>query len=200
MSGRPRTGPSPVDRARPGSKHHVITDAGGTPLAITLTGGNRHDITQLLPLFDAIPRIRGVTGRPRHGPRQLFADRGYDFDKYRRLLWKRGIKPVVARSGVPHGSGLGSVRWVVERANAWIHGFRRLRIRWEIRDDIHEAFQPPGVLGEFGHLLAHGCFAGEIVGPAQRLLVGHGVEAERVEGTAGKGCRHASDPDEPTCE
>ncbi|MEU5547918.1 hypothetical protein AB0G85_37370 [Streptomyces sioyaensis] len=22
----------------------------------------------------------------------------------------------------------------------WIHGFRRLRIRWEIRDDIHEAF------------------------------------------------------------
>ncbi|WP_445530019.1 transposase [Streptomyces cyslabdanicus] len=43
-------------------------------------------------------------------------------------------------AGVPHGSGLGSVRWVVERTNAWIHGFRRLRIRWEIRDDIHEAF------------------------------------------------------------
>jgi hypothetical protein len=69
----------------------------------------------------AIPRIRGVTGRSRHRPRQLFADRGYDFDKYRRLLWKRGIKPVIARRGVPHGSGLGSVRW-------------------EIRDDIHEAF------------------------------------------------------------
>ncbi|MBD0708307.1 IS5 family transposase, partial [Streptomyces sp. CBMA291] len=29
---------------------------------------------------------------------------------------------------------------VVERTNAWIHGFRRLRIRWDIRDDIHEAF------------------------------------------------------------
>jgi transposase InsO family protein len=40
----------------------------------------------------------------------LFADRGYDFDKYRRLLWKRGIKPVIARRGVPHGSGLGSSR------------------------------------------------------------------------------------------
>jgi len=139
-SGRPKTGPSPVDRARPGSKHHVITDAGGTPLAITLTGGNRHDVTQLLPLLDAIPRIRGKTGRPRHRPRQLFADRGYDYDKYRRLLWKRGIKPVIARRGVPHGSGLGTVRWVVERTNAWIHGFRRLRIRWDIRDDIHEAF------------------------------------------------------------
>ncbi|MGX1887815.1 IS5/IS1182 family transposase, partial [Streptomyces sp. NPDC055287] len=31
-------------------------------------------------------------------------------------------------------------RWVVERAFAHLHWFRRLRIRWEIRDDIHEAF------------------------------------------------------------
>lgn len=106
----------------------MITDANGTPLAVTLTGGNRHDSTQLLPLLDAIPHIKGRRGRPRHRPRQLFADRGYDYDKCRRLLWKRGIKPVIARRGVPHGSGLGTVRWVVERTNAWIHGFPRLRI------------------------------------------------------------------------
>lgn len=42
-------GPSPVDRARPGSKHHLIVDRHGTPLAATLTGGNCHDVTQLLP-------------------------------------------------------------------------------------------------------------------------------------------------------
>ncbi|MEV5122036.1 IS5 family transposase [Streptomyces decoyicus] len=139
-SGRPQTGPGPVGRARPGSKHHVITDAHGTPLAITLTGGNRRDVTQLLPLLDAIPKIKGRTGRPRHRPRQLLSDRGYGFDKYRRLLWKRGIKPVIARRGVLHGSELLTVRWVVQRTNAWIHGFRRLRVRWDIRDDIHEAF------------------------------------------------------------
>jgi len=45
------TGPSLVDRARAGSKHHLMTDASGLPLAITLTGGNRNDITQLLPLL-----------------------------------------------------------------------------------------------------------------------------------------------------
>jgi hypothetical protein len=28
----------------------------------------------------------------------------------------------------------------VARAFAHLHWFRRLRIRWEIRDDIHEAF------------------------------------------------------------
>lgn len=39
-----------------------------------------------------------------------------------------------------HGSGRGAQRWVVERAFAHLHWFRRLRIRWEIRDDIHEAF------------------------------------------------------------
>ena len=39
-----------------------------------------------------------------------------------------------------HGSGLGKTRWVVERSLSWLHQFRRLRIRWERRADIHEAF------------------------------------------------------------
>jgi transposase len=95
----------------------LIVDRHGTPLAVTLTGGNRHDVTQLLPLLDAVPPIRGARGRPRRKPRRLYADRGYDFDKYRHLLWKRGIKPLITRRGVAHGSGLGKVRWVVERAS-----------------------------------------------------------------------------------
>ncbi|WP_241540097.1 IS5 family transposase [Streptomyces sp. M41(2017)] len=136
----PKSGPSPVDRARPGSKHHVVTDAQGIPLAVSLTGGNRNDVTQLLPLLDKIPAVAGVVGRPRRRPDALLADRGYDHDKYRRLLWDRGIRPVIAERGVEHGSGLGIFRWVVERTIAWLHGFRRLRIRWERRDDIHEAF------------------------------------------------------------
>jgi transposase len=70
----------------------------------------------------------------------LFADRGYDHDKYRRLLRQRGIRPAIAERGQPHGTGLGTFRWVVERTSSWLHGFRRLRVRWERRDDIHEAF------------------------------------------------------------
>ncbi|MGW1786936.1 IS5/IS1182 family transposase, partial [Streptomyces sp. NPDC002143] len=73
-------------------------------------------------------------------PDALFADRGYDHDKYRRLLCARGIRPVIAERGQAHGSSLGVFRYMVERTIAWLHGFRRLRIRWERRDDIHEAF------------------------------------------------------------
>lgn len=84
------------------------------------------------------PTDSGTSGTPRCRPRRLYADRGYDFDKYRRLLWKRGIKPLIARRGVAHGSGLGKVRWVVERALAWLHQFKRLRTRYERRADLHQ--------------------------------------------------------------
>ncbi|MCG7524221.1 IS5 family transposase [Streptomyces sp. OfavH-34-F] len=132
-------GPSPVDRARPGSKHHLIVDRRGTPPAVSVTGGNRHDVRQLIPLLDAIPRIRGLRGRPRSKPTRLFADRGYDYDKYRRLLWWPGIKPLIARPGVSYGPGLGKTRWVVERTFAWLHQFKRLRIRYERRADLHQS-------------------------------------------------------------
>src|SRR5215207_9865278 len=113
------------------------TEAGGLPLAVSITGGNRNDVTQLLPLVDAIPPIRGLRGRPRRRPRQLLADRGYDYDIYRRQLRDRGITPRIARRGVAHGSGLGKQRWVVERGFAWLHAFKRLRTRYERRADLH---------------------------------------------------------------
>lgn len=106
---------------------------------MSLTGGNRNDVTRLMPLLAKIPSVPGLVGRPRRRPDVLLGDRGYDHDKYRRLVWARGIKPVIARRGVAHVSGLAIHRWVVERTIAWFHGFRRLRIRWERRDDIHEA-------------------------------------------------------------
>ncbi|MGW2082782.1 IS5 family transposase [Streptomyces sp. NPDC001939] len=140
VKGGGKTGRSPVDRGRTGSKHHLITDASGIPLAVTLTGGNRNDVTQLIPLLQAVPPVRGKRGRPRRRPDAVLGDRGYDHDKYRRLVWGLGVKPLIARRGTEHDSGLGAQRWVVERAFAHLHWFRRLRIRWEIRDDIHEAF------------------------------------------------------------
>ena len=133
------TGPSPVDRGRNGSKHHLLVDASGIPLAFTLTGGNRHDVTQLIPLLDRVPAVAGLVGRPRRRPDRVIGDRGYDYDKHRRLIRARGITPVIARRNTTHGSGLGSVRWVVERTFAHLHQFKRLLVRYERRAEMHEA-------------------------------------------------------------
>src|SRR5438128_12357421 len=91
--GGSETGPSPVDRARNGSKHHLLVDATGLPLAWTLTGGNRNDVTQLIPLLERVPPVRGRVGRPRRRPERVTADRGYDHDSYRRQLRRRRITP-----------------------------------------------------------------------------------------------------------
>ncbi len=45
---------------------------------MSLTGGNRNDVTHLLPLIGAIPAI---AGRPRRRPTVIYADRAYDHDK-----------------------------------------------------------------------------------------------------------------------
>jgi transposase len=59
---------------------------------------------------------------------------------YRCELWRRGVKLLIARRGTKHGSGLGRWRWVVERTFAWLHNYRRLRIRWERDPVVHTAF------------------------------------------------------------
>jgi transposase len=51
-------------------------------------------------------------------------------------VWQR-IEPLLPRK---HRSGLGRHRWVVERTFAWLHTRRRLLIRTDRRDDIHEGF------------------------------------------------------------
>jgi transposase len=140
LFGGDQTGPSPVDRRKLGSKHHLITDANGIPLACLLTGANAHDVTQLLPLVEAIPAIRGVVGRPPRRPAVLLADRGYDSQAHRQALRTLGIRPLIARRKTAHGSGLGSQRWVVERTLSWLHQHRRLRIRYERQAEIHQAF------------------------------------------------------------
>ncbi|GHB51465.1 hypothetical protein GCM10010377_48130 [Streptomyces viridiviolaceus] len=89
---------------------NLVTDATGIPLAATLTGGNRNDVTQLIPLLQAVPPVRGKRGRPRRRPDVVLGDRGYDHDTYRRLVWDLRVKPQIARRGTEHVSGLGTQR------------------------------------------------------------------------------------------
>ena len=115
-------------------------DVRGISLAIRLTEANRHDITQLVALVDVIPPIGEKVGRPRQRPEFVQGDCAYDSEPYyRRQLRAKGVAPMLVRRRTPHGSGLSVFRWVGERTIAWLHQFRRLRIRDERRDDLHEA-------------------------------------------------------------
>jgi transposase len=136
-------GANPVDRGKPGSKYHLLIDAGGIPLAVGLSAANTHDSLLLEQLVDRVPAIigpRGRPGRPRRRPAKLHADKGYDYPSCRQALRRRRIIPRVARRGVESSQRLGRHRWKVERSLAWLLANRRLMVRYERRADILTAF------------------------------------------------------------
>jgi transposase len=61
----------------------VIVDALGNPLALSLTGGQVHDITQAEALVAQVK------------PEVLLADKGYDADQFVESLTVRAIKAVI---------------------------------------------------------------------------------------------------------
>jgi transposase len=140
FGGGEATGPSPVDRRRSGTKHTLMVDPSGVPLATRTAGANASDHRQILPLVLDFPKVGGVPGRPKELPDEAYADRGYDSEATRALLRWLGIEPHIAKGGTPHGSGLGKVRWVVERTIAWLKGLRRLRVRYDRLGVIMDAW------------------------------------------------------------
>jgi len=68
---------------------HAVCDGAGTPLALQLSAGQRHDAPQFEPLCEQVHTPRR--------PRQLVADRGYDAQHIRRWLRRRRIRAVIPR-------------------------------------------------------------------------------------------------------
>src|SRR5262249_4028937 len=51
------TGKNPTDRAKKGTKRHLLVDGKGTPLAVRITAANRHESLEAMNLVDDIPPI-----------------------------------------------------------------------------------------------------------------------------------------------
>jgi IS5 family transposase len=118
-----------------------VVDRRGVPLAVIHTAANVHDSKALEEAVDAIvPICKPRRGRPRKRPKKLHADKGYDFPRCRKALRVRGITPRIARRGIESSERLGRHRWVVERTLSWLNRYRRLKVRYERRADIHQAF------------------------------------------------------------
>ena len=80
---------------------------------------NVHD-TRLFPHLLRLAQVVGATiGR-------LDADAGYGSADNRGLCLRKGIQPHLRKVGAPRGSGLGSLRCVVEHDGAWLLANKRL--------------------------------------------------------------------------
>ena len=110
------------------------------PLAWHLSGANSHDGGHLLPLLRRYPMVRGRRGRPRTRPWAVVADKAYHSAMREAEVRSRGVEPLLPRRGLRDVLRLGRWRWVVERTVAWLRQFRRLRTRYERRDDVHLSF------------------------------------------------------------
>jgi hypothetical protein len=113
------TGPNPTDRGKAGTKYHLVASTDGLPPAAVPSAANVHD-TRLLPHLLRLARVVcAAIGR-------LYADAGHDSAEDRDLCLRDGIEPHIRQVGEAHGSGLGSVRRVVEHDRAWLLADKRL--------------------------------------------------------------------------
>ena len=131
---------NPTDRAKKGSKRHLLVDRQGIPLAVRISGAQRHDSLVALPLLDDVPLIRQPRGGRHRRPSSLYGDRAYGTPRNRKGLRQRRIENHLAQPRTPHGSGLGKIRWVVERTLSRVGQARRLKVRYEKLAATHRAF------------------------------------------------------------
>jgi transposase len=134
------TGPNPTERSKSGGKYHVLTDAHGIPLNAKVNAANVHEVTQALNLLVYKPAAVGKPGPNRELPDRLQCDTSYDSEPLRALLRWLGVTPVLGKRDREHGSGLGKLRWFVERTVSWLHAFGGLRRRMDRLTELQEAF------------------------------------------------------------
>ena len=137
------TGPNPTDRAKSGSKRHLLVDGRGAPLAAVTTGANVTDMKTNPAVLDGIvvERPEPTSTQPQH----LCEDKGYDYPECRQQAEERGYIPHIPHKGtdpsdIPAKQKRHPARrWKVERTHSWNNAFRKLRVRWEKKTENWDA-------------------------------------------------------------
>jgi len=117
-------------------------DGRGTPLAIVITGANRHDVTQVETVLDSIVGIRPESTLEQ--PQHLCADKAFDSEQARTVMKGKGYTPHVRSRGEEKRDkasipGYRARRWVVEACHSWLNRFRKILVRFEKTDRAYLA-------------------------------------------------------------
>ena len=147
---REAVGPNPTDRGKNGSTRHLLVDGRGAPLSLIVTGTNRHYVSQLAAVLDAL-----ILPRPDQDP-LLYADRGYEGEPAERILSARGYLSRVRRKKRRRGRPPKNRRWVVEAVHSW---FNRLGYNADIGGRERESGIRPTRLAEWSMRVNSNCAA-----------------------------------------
>lgn len=123
-----------------------MTELTGVPLAVCITPANVHDSIPAMPLVDRMPSLPDALGRLRRLLAVLLGDKAYGTPRNREGCRRRGIADLLAAPGSPRGTGLGAVRYVVERTLACIGHCRRLKLCYERTGAHFQAFHELAVI------------------------------------------------------
>jgi transposase len=118
----------------------LLVDGNGVPLSLVVTGANRHDVSQLEAVLDAIEVQRPNPPHRRH--KHLCADAGYTGAPALRVIEEHGYIPHVKGRGqeaseLKSDPVIKAQRWVVEVAHSWFNRFRKLLVRYEKLVSVH---------------------------------------------------------------
>jgi transposase len=119
----------------------VITDLHGVPLAVWVTPANWRDDKAALELFNRLNALPDDKGNIWHRPVVGQGDRGYGYCQVMLPLMLGGIDPLMPLArDTTHGSGLGKIRFVVERTLSWFKDYRRIAACYERCGRFLQAF------------------------------------------------------------
>ena len=115
----------------------MLVDGRGVPLSLVVTGANRHDVSQLGAVLDAVMVKR--VNPPQRRSKHLCADAGYSGAPALNIIQAHGYIPHVKGRGqeadeLKNDSTKKARRWVVEVAHSWFNRFRKLLVRYEKLD------------------------------------------------------------------
>lgn len=108
---------------------------------IATTPANVPDQVPFLSMLDAMPPVRMARGGVRYKPAAAMGDRAYGVAAIIAEVVQRRIESLLApRNSQAHGSGLGQVRYVIERTMSWMGNYRRLALCYERSGEHWQAF------------------------------------------------------------
>ena len=142
-------GKNHTDRRRKALKLSVIVDHVGIPFGACCHSGNIPDVVLLQETLGSAFQVLDTL--------ELFADRGYDSKKNRRVCREHNLKDRIFRRRTKTVKRTNAKRIVVEHTFAWLNQYRRLLYMYEHGPCVFLAF----TLLAFGHIVGGRILASE---------------------------------------